>query len=82
MSLSTIERLSNHVKGGAPWADEVAVIEVAKYEHRWAAREAELDAIYREKPLYNVQDRNHKPRRRAKSGPIVFPADWPDAEPM
>lgn len=39
------------------WAHQVATVDVEQFPYRWMARQAELVAIARERPLHNIADR-------------------------
>jgi hypothetical protein len=52
ISLSAIIRLATH--RASPWFDEIASVEIERYQTRKDALTAELAAIHNEKPLHNV----------------------------
>lgn len=53
ISLSAVKRLSEHMRA-SHWNKEIAKVEIATFPDKKSARQAELDAIAAEKPLFNV----------------------------
>lgn len=56
ISKTLATRLTQHHRD-KPWADEIASVTGKRYATRDAARAAEIDAIHKENPRYNIQDR-------------------------
>lgn len=54
ISVSAVQRLSQHSRSGSGWMRLVKRIEIDRYATRAAAHEAERAAIRLEKPLFNI----------------------------
>ena len=54
ISLSAVNRLSGH-SSGSRWFSEIARVEISNFDTKEAARDAEIEAIKRENPKYNLR---------------------------
>ena len=72
ISKSLMQRLSQHQLSKS-WAKDVSRVECVAYEKRSAAEMAEIDAIGKEGPLYNIQ---HQARETAKDRQAVMDSIW------
>ena len=57
ISLSALSRLAQH-REHRHWFDAIARVEIQSYPTRQAAREAERESIRKERPEYNIRDRD------------------------
>jgi hypothetical protein len=65
ISLSTAQRLSQHMSG-SKWAAEITAVKIEHFPSREEAEEAERLAIVKEKPVWNVvHNRPEKPKKEA-----------------
>jgi hypothetical protein len=53
ISASTVQRLAQH-KNASAWFSSIAFVKIKRFSTRAAARQAEIKAIIRERPKYNV----------------------------
>jgi excinuclease UvrABC nuclease subunit len=53
IAVSTLARLAGH-RSGSHWFGQITRIEIERFPSQCAARQAELEAIEREKPLHNL----------------------------
>ena len=66
ISFSALRRIATHAQK-ARWFDRVAIIDVQTFESRSEARKAERLAIFNEKPVFNVQDRDRAPPKERRT---------------
>jgi hypothetical protein len=69
-----MQRLSQHHLSKS-WAKEVSRVECVAHENRSAAQWAEIDAIGKEGPLYNIQ---HQARETAEDRQALMDSIWND----
>ena len=77
ISLSAIQRLSDHMKGKL-WAEDIARVDVAWYDSRTDALAAEAKAIRAEWPRHNVQHNKRTPVEEEWFGRVVDARSMPD----
>jgi hypothetical protein len=76
ISARTVRRLAGHKKASA-WFSSIAYVEVERFSTRAAARQAEIEAITRERPRHNLAHSSPHPEPNARVSRARTMKDYP-----